>query len=57
MDLLMQSVGHLMQGLAIVMQSLIFFFIVILIAWFFLTLVNPAFNNTFVRIIHVLART
>ena len=53
--MLMQSGGHIMQGLAIVIQSIIFFFIIILVAWFFLMLVNPALNNPIVRIIHVLA--
>ncbi len=52
---LLQTGGHLLQGAGIVMQSLIFFFVIILVIWFFLTLVNPAFNNPLVRIIHVLA--
>ena len=53
--LLFQTGGHLLQGLAIVMQSLFFFFVIVLVIWFFLTLVNPAFNNPLVRIIHVMA--
>ena len=52
---LLQSGGHLLQGAGIVLQSLLFFFIIILVIWFILTLVNPAFNNPLVRIIHVLA--
>ena len=54
-QILLQSGGHLLQGAAIVLQSLFFFFVMILVVWFFLTLVNPAFNNPLVRIIHVLA--
>ncbi len=54
-QILLQSGGHLLQGAAIVLQSLFFFFVIVLVVWFFLTLVNPAFNNPLVRIIHVLA--
>ena len=53
--MLLQSGGHLLQGMAIVLQSLFFFFVIVLVIWFFLTLVNPAFNNPLVRIIHVMA--
>jgi uncharacterized protein YggT (Ycf19 family) len=52
---LLQSGGHLLQGTSIVVQSLMFFCIFILIAWFVLTLVNPSLSNPLVRIIHVLA--
>ena len=53
--LLLQTGGHLMQGTGIVVQSLLFFCIFVLFAWFVLTLVNPSLSNTLVRIIHVLA--
>jgi len=53
--LLLQSGGHLLQGTSIVVQSLLFFCIFVLIAWFILGLVNPSLNNPLVRIIHVLA--
>ena len=53
--LLLQSGGHLLQGTSIVVQSLLFFCIFVLIAWFVLGLVNPSLNNPLVRIIHVLA--
>ena len=52
---LFQSGGHLLQGITIVLQSLLFFFIFVLIIWFVLTLVNPSLSNPLVRIIHVLA--
>ena len=52
---LFQSGGHLLQGTTIVLQSLMFFFMFVLIIWFVLTLVNPSLNNPLVRIIHVLA--
>lgn len=52
---LLQSGGHLLQGTSIVVQSLLFFCIFVLIAWFVLTLVNPSLSNPLVRIIHVLA--
>ena len=53
--LVLQSGGHLLQGMSIVAQSLLFFCIFVLIAWFVLTLVNPSLSNPLVRIIHVLA--
>ena len=53
--LLIQSGGHLLQGTSIVVQSLLFFCIFVLFAWFVLTLVNPSLSNPLVRIIHVLA--
>jgi len=49
-----QSGGHILQGLSIVMQSMLYFCIFILIAWFVLGLVNPALNNPIVRVIHFL---
>ena len=52
---LFQSGGHLLQGTTIVLQSLLFFFIFVLIIWFVLALVNPSLSNPLVRIIHVLA--
>ncbi len=54
-EFLSQSGGHLLQGTSIVIQSLLFFFIFVLIIWFVLTLVNPSLSNPLVRIIHVLA--
>ena len=53
--LLLQTGGHLLQGTSIVVQSLLFFCIFVLFAWFVLTLVNPSLSNPLVRIIHVLA--
>ncbi len=53
--LLFQTGGHLIQGTTIVLQSLLFFFMFVLIIWFGLTLVNPSLSNPLVRIIHVLA--
>ena len=53
--LLFQTGGHLIQGTTIVLQSLLFFFMFVLIIWFVLTLVNPSLSNPLVRIIHVLA--
>ena len=54
-DVVLQSGGHLLQGITIVLQSLLFFFMFVLIIWFVLTLVNPSLSNPLVRIIHVLA--
>ena len=52
---LFQSGGHLLQGTTIVLQSLLFFFIFVLIIWFVLTLVNPSLSNPLVRVLHVLS--
>ena len=53
--LLLQSGGHLLQGIGIVVQSLLYFCIFVLVIWFVLTLVNPSLSNPLVRIIHVLS--
>ena len=50
-----QSGGHLLQGTSIVLQSMLFFCIFVLIAWFVLGLLNPALNNPIVRVIHFIA--
>ena len=50
-----QSGGHILQGLSIVLQSMLYFCIFVLIAWFVLGLLNPALNNPIVRVIHFLA--
>lgn len=54
-DLAQQSGGHLIQGVGIVLQSLLFFCIFVLVVWFVLELINPSLSNPLVRIIHVLA--
>lgn len=50
-----QSGGHLLQGTSIVLQSMLYFCIIILVAWFLIGLVSPSLNNPLVRIVHVLA--
>ena len=50
-----QSGGHILQGFSIVFQSMLYFCIFILIAWFVLGLLNPALNNPIVRVIHFLS--
>lgn len=52
---LSQSGGHILQGSSIVLQSMLYFCIFVLIAWFVLGLLNPALNNPIVRVIHFLA--
>jgi YggT family protein len=51
----LQLGGHLVQASSIVTQSIFFFFMLILVFWFFLTLVNPAYNNPIVQVLHMLA--
>jgi YggT family protein len=53
--LLTQVGGHALQSSGVVLQSLLFFLMLIMVVWFFLTLVSPALSNPFVRVIHVLA--
>ena len=53
--LIFQSGGHLIQGSSIVIQSILYFFIFLLVFWFVLGLINPSLNNPLVRIIHVLS--
>ncbi|MBF0350313.1 MAG: YggT family protein [SAR324 cluster bacterium] len=53
--MLLQFGGHLIQGIALTVQSLIMFLIFILAAWIFLTMISPSMNNPLVRVIFVLA--
>ena len=54
-SLALQIAGHSLQGMSTVTQSLLFFFVIILAIWFFLTLVNPAYHNPLVQIVYTLA--
>lgn len=53
--LLQQVAGHTIQGTGIVINSVLWFFIIILAIWFFLTLVSPSVHNPLVRIVYMLA--
>lgn len=46
--------GFFLLGLGLVVQSLLFFLMLLLLVWFFLTLVNPSINNPIVRTVYVL---
>ena len=52
--LALQFGGHLIQSTSIIAQSVFFFFMLILGFWFFLTLINPAYNNPIVQVLHTL---
>lgn len=54
-DLPVQMAGHALQGLVIIANSVIWFAIIILGVWFFLTLVSPAWDNPIVRVVYTLA--
>ena len=54
-SLIIQSSGHFLQASSIVIQSMLYFFMIVLVAWFIIGLVNPSLNNPLVRIVHVLA--
>ena len=47
-------VGFFLLGLGVVVQSLLFFLMLLLVIWFVLTLVNPSVNNPIVRTLFVL---
>ncbi len=53
--LALQFGGHIIQSTSIIAQSVFFFFMLILGFWFFLTLINPAYNNPIVQVLHTLA--
>lgn len=44
-----QASGYFLLGIAIVLQSFLRFLLILLLVWFFLTLVNPSLNNPIVR--------
>lgn len=46
--------GYFLRGLGIVVQNLFGFLIVLLLIWFFLTLINPSLNNPIVRTVYIL---
>lgn len=46
--------GFFLLGVGIVLQNLLFFLILLLLVWFFLSLVNPSVNNPIVRTLYVL---
>lgn len=52
---LVQIAGHGLQGVGIVAYSIVWFGIMILAIWFFLTLVSPSTNNPIVRVVYMLA--
>jgi YggT family protein len=47
-------VGFFLFALGLVVQSLLFFLMLLLVIWFFLTLINPSVNNPIVRTLYVL---
>ena len=50
-----QLSGHVIQGIGLICQSLLMFGIMILVVWFFLSLINPSVHNPIVRVIFMLA--
>lgn len=46
--------GYFLLGAGVVIQSFVFFLIVLLLIWFFLALINPSVNNMIVRTLFVL---
>jgi YggT family protein len=53
-DLPLVVAGYFLLGLGVVTQSLLFFLMLLLVIWFFLTLINPSLNNPIVRTLFVL---
>ena len=46
--------GFFLLGLGLVLKSLLFILILLLLIWFFLTLINPSLNNPIVRVVFML---
>lgn len=46
--------GFFLLGLGLVLRSVLFILILLLLIWFFLTLINPSLNNPIVRVIYML---
>ena len=46
--------GYFLLGAGVVIQSFVFFLIVLLLIWFFLALINPSVNSMIVRTLFVL---
>jgi len=46
--------GFFLLGIAVVARSLLYFLIILLLIWFFLTLINPSINNPIVRTVYIL---
>lgn len=46
--------GFFLQGVGYVVTSLFYFLIILLLVWFFLTLINPSVNNPIVRTVYFL---
>jgi uncharacterized protein YggT (Ycf19 family) len=54
MPLGIQVVGHFLLGMGLVVQNFLYFLIILLLLWFFLTLVSPSAGNPIVRTIYFL---
>ena len=52
--LLIQVLGAFLLGIGLVVQNFLYFLIVLLLLWFFLTLVSPSVGNPIVRTIYFL---
>ncbi|MCZ6556548.1 MAG: YggT family protein [SAR324 cluster bacterium] len=50
----MRIFGFFLLGLGIVLQNLLFFLMLLLLVWFFLTLISPSVNSPIVRTVFVL---
>jgi YggT family protein len=52
--LAIQILGHFALGVGIVVQNVLYFLIILLLLWFFLTLVSPSVGNPMVRTVYFL---
>ena len=50
----MRVLGYFLLGAGIVMQNFLFFLMLLLLIWFFLTLISPSVSNPLVRTIYIL---
>ena len=52
--LAIQVIGYFFLGIGIVLQNFLFFLIILLLVWFFLTLVSPSVTSPIVRTVYFL---
>ena len=50
--LAIQVIGYFFLGIGIVLQNFLFFLIILLLVWFFLTLVSPSVTSPIVRTVY-----
>ena len=53
-DLSFRVIGFFIQGIGVVLQNFLTFLLLLLIIWFFMTMISPSINNPIVRTVYFL---